>query len=144
MKCEKLNRPSNGFMWGCEEESISYGATCLFYCEPGYKAVSGTKERHCQEDGTWSGSPLTCQGKLSIVTVFQGLILINMIDSLQPLRTRTQTTPEQGPRLRPKPRTGTGTGHRTTAGPWTRTRIQPCIRAWEPVPRNISGNFLAL
>ena len=75
MKCDKLNTPANAIMFGCGKAPISYGDKCLFYCEHGYKAVSGDKERHCQEDGTWSGSPLTCTGKLSIVTVSQEPIL---------------------------------------------------------------------
>ena len=94
MKCDKLNTPDNVIMSGCGRASISYGDKCLFYCEHGYKAVSGTKERHCQEDGTWSGSPLACAGEFSIVT-------------------RTQR-PGFGPRmkLRSGPRIGTRTGPR--------------------------------
>ena len=64
MKCDKLNTTANVIMSGCGRESNFYGDKCLFYCEHGYKPVSGTKERHCQENGTWSGSPLTCAGKL--------------------------------------------------------------------------------
>ena len=64
MKCDKLNTTANVIMSGCGSASNSYGDKCLFYCEHGYKAVSGTKERRCQENGTWSGSPLTCAGKL--------------------------------------------------------------------------------
>lgn len=75
MKCDKLDTPANVIMSGCGGASISYGDKCLFYCEHGYKAVSGTKERQCQENGTWSGSPLTCTGEFSIVTVSQGPIL---------------------------------------------------------------------
>ena len=82
MKCGKLYTRAN-VRSGCRKASHSYGDKCLFYCEPGYKAISGAKERHCQEDGTWSGSPLTCKGKLSIVIVFQGPILIDMIDSFK-------------------------------------------------------------
>ena len=64
VKCDKLNTTANVIMSGCGRGSNSYGDKCLFYCKHGYKAVSGTKERHCQENGTWSGSPLTCAGKL--------------------------------------------------------------------------------
>jgi len=71
VKCDKLNKTANVIMSGCGRASFSYGDKCLFYCEHGYKAVSGTKERHCRENGTWSGSPLTCEGKLSSVTVSQ-------------------------------------------------------------------------
>ncbi|XP_020610479.1 P-selectin-like isoform X2 [Orbicella faveolata] len=61
VKCDKLNKTANVIMSGCGRASFSYGDKCLFYCEHGYKAVSGTKERHCRENGTWSGSPLTCE-----------------------------------------------------------------------------------
>jgi len=75
MKCDKLNTAANVLKSGCGRASISYGDKCLFYCEHGYKALMGTKERHCQENGTWSGSPLTCAGKVSSATVSQGPIL---------------------------------------------------------------------
>ncbi len=53
-------------MSGCSGSALnSYGDKCLFYCKYGYKPISGTKERHCQEDGSWSGSPLTCEGMFS-------------------------------------------------------------------------------
>lgn len=64
---------ANAGMW--KRVPNTYGDKCLFYCEHGYKAVSGTKERQCLENGTWSGSPLTCTGEFSIVTVSQGPIL---------------------------------------------------------------------
>lgn len=65
VKCDKLNTTANVIMSGCGSASNSYGDKCLFYCQHGYQAVSGTKERHCQEDGSWSGSPLTCAGELT-------------------------------------------------------------------------------
>jgi len=71
VKCDKLNKTANVIMSGCGGASASYGDKCLFYCEHGYKAVSGTKERQCQENGTWSGSPLTCAGRFSGVTFSQ-------------------------------------------------------------------------
>lgn len=38
-------------------------------CSEGYNYASGDVERHCQDDGSWSGSPMTCQRKFEKVIV---------------------------------------------------------------------------
>lgn len=114
VKCDKLNTTANVIMSGCGRESNSFGDKCLFYCDHGYKAVSGTKERNCQENGTWSGSPLTCAGKLlRHLFFFQGKIY----------------RPGYGPRPRPGRGPGPGPGPgctlaRTRTWIQTRTRTQ--------------------
>ena len=37
----------------------SYEDTCSFTCNTGYE-LTGSSERTCQSDGSWSGSPVSC------------------------------------------------------------------------------------
>ena len=37
----------------------SYEDTCSFTCNTGYE-LTGSTERRCQSDGSWSGSPVSC------------------------------------------------------------------------------------
>ena len=39
--------------------TFSYEETCSFTCNTGYE-LSGSSERTCQSDGSWSGSPVSC------------------------------------------------------------------------------------
>ena len=38
---------------------LSYQDTCRFTCNTGYRR-SGSSQRTCQSDGSWSGSPVSC------------------------------------------------------------------------------------
>ena len=38
---------------------FSFEDTCSFTCNTGYN-VTGSSERTCQSDGSWSGSPVSC------------------------------------------------------------------------------------
>ena len=38
----------------------SYEDTCSFTCNTGYKILTGSTERTCESDGSWSGSPVSC------------------------------------------------------------------------------------
>ena len=39
--------------------SSVYGDTCNFTCNTGYE-LTGSTQRTCQSDGSWSGSPVSC------------------------------------------------------------------------------------
>ena len=61
MSCSSLNNPNNG-MISCSlgDDGIpSYEDTCSFTCNTGYE-LTGSSERTCQSDGSWSGSPVSC------------------------------------------------------------------------------------
>ena len=38
---------------------FTYGDTCIFTCNTGYE-LTGSRERTCHSDGSWSGSPVSC------------------------------------------------------------------------------------
>ena len=38
---------------------MSYEDTCSFTCNTGYE-LTGSPQRTCQSDGSWSGSPVSC------------------------------------------------------------------------------------
>ena len=53
--------PNNG-MINCslgDDNITSYEDICSFTCNTGYE-LSGSCERTCQSDGSWSGSPVSC------------------------------------------------------------------------------------
>ena len=58
VNCSILNRPMNG-MINCSDGVPSYEATCSFTCDTGYEPT-GSSERTCQSNGSWSGSPVSC------------------------------------------------------------------------------------
>ena len=43
----------------CSLGDGSYEDTCSFTCNTGYE-LSGSPQRTCQSDGSWSGSPVSC------------------------------------------------------------------------------------
>ena len=61
MQCAELTYPANGTM-SCalvNDPLFSYEDTCSFTCNTGYE-LTGSTERTCQSDGSWSGSPVSC------------------------------------------------------------------------------------
>ena len=48
MSCSMINVPL-----------FSYEDTCRFTCNTGYE-LTGSSQRTCQSDGSWSGSPVSC------------------------------------------------------------------------------------
>ena len=61
VSCSSLNNPNNG-MINCslgDDGMSSYDDTCSFTCNIGYE-LTGSTERTCQSDGSWSGSPVSC------------------------------------------------------------------------------------
>ena len=62
VSCPSLNNPNNG-MINCslgDDGTPSYEDTCSFTCNTGYDELTGSSERTCQSDGSWSGSPVSC------------------------------------------------------------------------------------
>ena len=47
----------------CTKNDLSYQTSCTFKCLPGY-ILNGTPVRQCQQDKTWSGSTVTCEGTI--------------------------------------------------------------------------------
>ena len=43
---------------------VSFGERVLYSCHHGYREVKGSSVRMCQEDGTYSGQDLICEGIL--------------------------------------------------------------------------------
>lgn len=63
IKCTSLPVPSNGLKSGCSDPlSERYGTVCSFFCDVGYN-LTGSPERQCQENGSWSGVTSSCQGQ---------------------------------------------------------------------------------
>ena len=59
--CPPLTEPSNG-MINCslgDDGDLSYGDNCSFTCNTGYR-LTGSETRSCESDGSWSGSPVSC------------------------------------------------------------------------------------
>ena len=61
VKCPVLANPMNGgTLCSLMSGGIrSYGDICIFICDTGYE-LTGSSERTCQSDGSWSGSPVSC------------------------------------------------------------------------------------
>ena len=61
VSCSSLTAPDNG-MINCslgDDGVPSYEDTCSFTCNTGYE-LTGSSERTCQGNGSWSGSPVSC------------------------------------------------------------------------------------
>ncbi|XP_078343227.1 uncharacterized protein LOC144628967 isoform X2 [Oculina patagonica] len=59
--CPALPKPCNGTRFGCSgNAAMNYTTECQFSCNNGYTG-SGSAERTCQHDGTWSGNDFTCE-----------------------------------------------------------------------------------
>ncbi|XP_065887354.1 P-selectin-like [Dysidea avara] len=59
--CPPLTNLNNGVI-SCfrgDDGILSYQDTCRFTCNTGYRQ-SGSSQRTCQYDGSWSGSPVSC------------------------------------------------------------------------------------
>nr|XP_058966491.1 CUB and sushi domain-containing protein 1-like [Pocillopora verrucosa] len=57
--CGSLQKPDHGDI--IEQVAFTYGNRIVFDCtETGYE-MKGSRVRTCQRDGTWSGSPTTCE-----------------------------------------------------------------------------------
>ncbi|XP_065904629.1 uncharacterized protein [Dysidea avara] len=62
IQCNNLTTPSNGEIASCSSGSIGMdyeGDSCSFTCSTGYE-LTGSPQRTCLSDGTWSGSPMSC------------------------------------------------------------------------------------
>ncbi|XP_065899762.1 sushi, von Willebrand factor type A, EGF and pentraxin domain-containing protein 1-like isoform X2 [Dysidea avara] len=59
--CLELSNPNNGMvLCSLGDDGIpSYEDICSFTCNTGYE-LTGSPQRTCQSDGTWSGSPVSC------------------------------------------------------------------------------------
>ena len=61
VQCPELRDPMNGRI-SCSLISnpiFLYEDTCSFTCNNGY-GLTGSSERTCQSNGSWSGSPVSC------------------------------------------------------------------------------------
>ena len=61
IQCDILSTPANGDI-SCSSGRVGVGYegdTCSFTCNTGYE-LTGSTERTCQSDGSWSGSPVSC------------------------------------------------------------------------------------
>ena len=61
VQCPDLRDPING-MISCSlthSPTFSYEDTCSFTCDTGYE-LTGSSERTCESDGSWSGSSVSC------------------------------------------------------------------------------------
>ena len=61
VSCPSLSDPDNGTITcSLGDDGVpSYEDTCNFTCNTGYE-LTGSLQRTCQSDGSWSGSPLSC------------------------------------------------------------------------------------
>ena len=61
--CPDLANPVEGIV---EIQGNTPGASAVYSCNRGISLI-GTSRRICGTDGTWSGEPPTCEGKLRIL-----------------------------------------------------------------------------
>ena len=61
VQCAELTDPANGTMVCAlvDDPLFLYEDTCSFTCNTGYE-LTGSLERTCQSNGSWSGSPVSC------------------------------------------------------------------------------------
>ena len=62
IQCDNLSAPANGEIMSCSSGTIGVGYegdTCNFTCNTGYE-LTGSSERTCQSEGSWSGLPVSC------------------------------------------------------------------------------------
>ena len=59
--CPSLTHPKNGTITcSLGDDGVpSYEDSCSFTCNTGYE-LTGSHQRTCQSDGSWSGSPVSC------------------------------------------------------------------------------------
>jgi len=57
--CYNLATPANGFAFGNNQSTYEVGSVIRFDCEV-CTSMSGSSERTCQQDGTWSGTDFFC------------------------------------------------------------------------------------
>ena len=61
--CPRLADPNNGAITCSQRDDgvHSYEDKCTYTCNAGYKLnITGSPQRTCQSDGSWSGSPVSC------------------------------------------------------------------------------------
>ena len=63
VKCDDLFLPKNGDIVSCSSGKVGVGYegdTCSFTCNTGYE-LTGSDNRTCQSDGSWSGTDGVCR-----------------------------------------------------------------------------------
>lgn len=62
-KCPHIELPPNTLQSGCGGGKVQniFGDKCFLYCRRGFYKESGSSERICQANGTWSGEPMHCR-----------------------------------------------------------------------------------
>ena len=76
IRCDTLSTPSNGGM-SCSSgrEGVGYeGDTCGFTCNTGYE-LTGSDNRICQSNGSWSGDESVCREGKGTYSVSQHIYL---------------------------------------------------------------------
>ena len=71
--CPPLTAPDNGDIdCSLEDDGIPIeGDTCYFTCDEGFELSGGNLIRECQSDGSWSGSPPTCDtGRMLLYVIY--------------------------------------------------------------------------
>lgn len=71
MECATRRAPLHGMMVG---SGNAFGTVLRFECNDGYQ-LSGSVERRCNADRTWSGDPVECKGNDAVVMTLYLLIL---------------------------------------------------------------------
>ena len=67
MSCPPLTAPDNGII---DCTGSQFEDTCTFSCDDGYEPT-GSENRTCQSDQTWSGTePMCVQGMLRVIKFF--------------------------------------------------------------------------
>ena len=75
--CPDLPNPVNGIV---DIQGNTPGGSAVYLCNPGLSLI-GSSRRICNVDGTWSGEPPTCIGRLREYT-YDGTHLLSIINHI--------------------------------------------------------------
>ncbi len=76
--CKRPTAPAHGHVGGNEVWPARYNAVAIYSCDSGF-ALIGQDQRHCRNDGRWSGRAPMCKRKEKIVRIVLVIIIHFML-----------------------------------------------------------------
>jgi len=72
VSCGNPGTPAHGRI--VLSDGITFGSSVAYACLEGFK-TSGLTTRHCTTNGTWTGQPPDCTGKIQLISIL--IIIVN-------------------------------------------------------------------